>query len=528
MIETYFIAAILVPLIFTLPGFVLLKLLKIKRKNFVELLSLSTIFSFILYGILGIVYHLSQIKLNIYLVAIPLLASVIFLLINYGLRRKRIRISKELLIILSIFILLYFVKIVLQIFIPFYPLGSDWLEHYKSSLVFFEKDWTFSIRPPFFNYLLAVPMLIFGKNLWVAQVTTVFVNSLFILPAYLIARKCFNKKIAILSFIFISINPLLIENALYLWPKNLVAFFMLFFFFLILEKRTNWILLGGIAGLSILTHQLSLFYILTGFVLLVMFYRLKFFFSKNVLLLAITILIFISPWLIHNIIYLGNISHSTFAYYPFAVDGYEKVVNATFSEVWDSFTSKPVYYIVGVRIVNFLNTFFPVIPLLKIFDIFSPIPVIYLHKIVDISTLPLSYHYFHSLPGNLTLLLTFFAYIGLFKLYKTKNIQLLMIIILPILLTGLFYGWIVPGLARQTLQPIIPLLILVGIWYVNSLKHRKFWFTAILALIIVESVIFAYSYYDYFISTQMFLNEVGALTEWLGQSSAYNIFFKSW
>jgi hypothetical protein len=225
---------------------------------------------------------------------------------------------------------------------------------------------------------------------------------------------------------------------------------------------------------------------------------------------------------------LNKSNSHLFLYYPLAVNGYEKVLNSTFSEVWANFTSKPLYFIVGIRVVNLVNTFLPTIPLLKIVDFFNPMPTIHLHKVVDISSLPLAYHYFHSLSGNLTLLVFIFFVFGMIKTYRIKKYQILsLIVLLPIIFTDLFYGWIVPGLARQTLQPIIPLLILIGIWYINSSKYRKYFLTLILLLTVTETIIFIYSYYNYFLETEKFLDKIGVLNSWVGQKSAYNIFFKT-
>ncbi|MFH8119300.1 MAG: hypothetical protein QXS37_00620, partial [Candidatus Aenigmatarchaeota archaeon] len=178
-------------------------------------------------------------------------------------------------------------------------------------------------------------------------------------------------------------------------------------------------------------------------------------------------------------------------------------------------------------IVNLLNTIFPVIPVLKIINSILPLPIIYLHKTVNISTLPLAYHYFHSFPGNLTLFFSIFVFLGMIKIYKIKKHRILLILILlPLIFTDLFYGWIVPGLARQTLQPIIPLLILIGVWYINSLEYRKFLFILVVLLTIVETIVFIYSYYSYFLFTWEFLDKIGMLNTWIGQNSAYNVFLK--
>jgi len=526
MIANYILASIFVPVLFMIPG--LFITLFLKRKSCLEMIAISLFLSFTILGVFSILLKITGIGFSFSATFFFILLFLSLLLIKLKKGKIAFNLDKTARTVILIFLIGYFVKIALQIFIPFYPLGGDWFENYNKSLVFFSSDWKFENRPPLFNCLIAFVMSIFGKDLWVVQIVAVFLNSIFIFPFFLLAKKFCDEGTAILSTVFVGINPLLIENALYIWPKNFVGFFVLLFFYLILEKKKDWFLLGGIAGMSLLTHQLSIFYILTGFIILYSFYKTKIFFSKWFWLMVLTILVFIAPWIMYTTIFNPNPSHAVFLYYPFAVEGYEKVLNATFPEVWKAFSAKPLYYVIGVRIVNLVNTLFPVIPILKIVNLLFPIPTIYLHKIVNISSLPLAYHYFHSIPGNLTLLLSIFVFLGIVKIYRTKRHRVLLIItLLPIIFTDLFYGWIVPGLARQTLQPIIPLLILIGIWYVNSLKYRKCLLILILILTFVEAAIFIYSYYDYFLSTWKFLSEISVLNTWIGQKSAYNIFFKS-
>ncbi|MDI6825946.1 MAG: glycosyltransferase family 39 protein [Candidatus Aenigmarchaeota archaeon] len=527
MIANYIVTLILIPFIFIVPGLFLTILLRIKR-SFLETISISFFLSFVIIGLLGILLKVIGFGLNFFIISSFLVLITILVVIKLLTLKNLPKISREIKFVILIFLIGYFVKVALQTFILFYPLGGDWFEHYQISSTFLQEDWKFADkfnRPPLFNYLIAFVMSISSKDLWVAQIVAVFLNSIFIFPFFLLAGKFFDKKVQMLSTVFVAINPLLTENALYIWPKNFVGFFILLFFYLLLKKNKNWFLLGGIAGLGLLTHQLSLFYILTGFFILYLLHRTRIFVTREFFTMCFMMLIFLLPWFLYTTSY--KTTHTMFFYYPFAVDGYEKVLNATFSEVWQTFSSKPFYYIVGVRIANFLNTIFPVIPALKIINLIIPLPTIYLHKIVDISILPLAYHYFHSFPGNLTLPLSIFVFLGIVKICRMKKYRILLImILLPFLFTDLFYGWIVPGLARQTLQPTIPLLILIGVWYVNSLKHRKFLFTLILLLIVVETAVFIYAYYDYFLSTWKFLDKISVLSTWTGQNSAYNIFFK--
>lgn len=239
MIVNYIVTAILIPFIFTIPGLFLIILLKIK-KTFLEIISISFFLSFIIIGLFGILLKIAGFGLNSFIISSFLFFVTFLFLIKLLTLKNLPKFSYEIKFIVSIFSIFYFVKVALQIFIPFYPLGGDWLEHYQISLNFLQEDWKITNklnRPPLFNYLIAFTMSIFGKDLWVGQITTVFLNSIFLFPFFLLARKFFNRKVLILSIIFVAINPLLIENTLYIWPKNFVGFFVLMFFPLTFGKE---------------------------------------------------------------------------------------------------------------------------------------------------------------------------------------------------------------------------------------------------------------------------------------------------
>ena len=157
-----------------------------------------------------------------------------------------------------------------------------------------------------------------------------------------------------------------------------------------------------------------------------------------------------------------------------------------------------MYYIVGIRVINFVMTSFPTLLSLKLIDNFIELPIIHIQKIVDVSQVPLMYHFMHSIPGSLSTVVYLFSMIGLYKLFYS-NKKLFLLIVLPLIFALIYWGWIKAGIINDLLQPLIPLLIMVAI---PQMQNRQIMYLA-LAIMIIEGAIFAYVYYS---SIETFIN----------------------
>jgi len=94
------------------------------------------------------------------------------------------------------------------------------------------------------------------------QLISNVLNALFIIPAYFLLIKLFNKKTALITCLFLVVSQFFLYNATFSWPKSLVAFFVLLSWLLLLEKKMNYTVLAGIAsGVAYLTHDLAILYI---------------------------------------------------------------------------------------------------------------------------------------------------------------------------------------------------------------------------------------------------------------------------
>jgi hypothetical protein len=446
----------------------------------------------ILFSILlgGLSFVLWITKLQIwYIYLIP------FLILLYPFYQKIKEIKKgekELLIIFGLQFLFY---VILQLFIYLYPMGRNWTDYYNFSLDIAESGFNFKgERTPLFSLIEGAFLTIFGKSFYIAQITSALAGALTIFPFYLLSKKFIKPKFIYISLLFLIFNPFVIENSLYNWAKMQTTMFVLYFIVFILEKRYIDSYVSSLSGF--LSHALSLFFVLPAYVWYGIKYRWRA--TKIVIIFLLSVLLII---LIKT--YTGYKDY--FIFYPFAVNGYETVIGKGFGEVWAQFISKPIYYHFFVRIVNLLNTVLPVIPIVKLVNYFVNLPIIQLHKIINLTNLPLVYYYFHSIPGALTSGVYIFFVIWIIKNFKTEFS--ILFVIVPILLAASFFGWIKAGVTRDMLQPIIPIGIILGVSEMS--KHPKKISYIVFSIMILELIIFFVLYNNYMNTTVEYLKSIG-------------------
>ena len=370
--------------------------------------------------------------------------------------------------LLAVFLAQYLLKISLQSLIPFYPMGADYYEQYERVRFFLyihEKDpykimfpwWHVPDRTPLFNIIGVFFFAFFRDRYWILQVVSCLFNSILILPGYLIAKKMFDRKTATLTVLLLSMNPFLTENALYTWPKNLAAYFcLLSLYFLMFHK--NLFYAGSFAALGYLSHQYSIWYIVAGMGHLLFKGRKdRNSIFKELMTFLLSFCLLVSPWFFWKGYTYGLTYETKFLYYPFAVHGVLQVVTRSAEEILSEFLATPISTIAWIRVENALETLIP-------FSLFS----------WPISKAAVSEYYFHTIPGGLTLAPLFFALRGLWKNRGAlKRVDLFFSI--PFLGTLILYGWFFgAGLARQTLQPVIVLLVIFAARGLSETGRRIF------------------------------------------------------
>lgn len=469
----YYGMAFLVLILGFLPGFLFLDSLS-DRFSLEERLCMSFGFTILLIGIGYLVTYLSGMAINN---AFPKIVFCLFVfLVVYrltkGMKTKKEAGSQSISFIVAILLVQYLLKISIQPMIPFYPVGIDYHEHYQRAIFFFEIhesnpfepiawcEWYPSDRTPLFNIVGAFFFSLTYEKFWILQVVSCLFNSILILPSYLIADKVFDRKTALITALLISMNPYLTENALYTWPKNLAAYFCLLLIYFGVFRR-EMICAGLFAGLGYLSHQYSLLYIIATIAYLVMRGRtqtgIPFKKLMNMLLfLGLTVF----PWFAWKTLVYRSPFRGPFLYYPFSVHGALWVINASPDEIFSEFWATPATKIMWTRIVNAAETLLPL--------------TLTSHPITKSN---ISHYYFHTIPGALTLAPLIFMFKGL-RENRTELRAMYPFLVIPFLGTLYLFGW--PhgaGLARQTLQPVVAILIVFAASALSKTKRATFVFS---------------------------------------------------
>ncbi len=249
------------------------------------------------------------------------------------------------------------------------------------------------------------------------QIIANVLNALFLLSAWFLLRRMFNPKVAAITNLFLISSPFFLYNAVFSWPKSLVAFFVLTMFLLSYEKQLRYIILAGaIGGLAYLTHDLAVFYI-AALVLLLCFKKR---FRDAVVLVGVAS-IFILPWMfISSVVYDKP---STFALYPLSTQGLpppgkEKEIIATFLKT-------PIQEIISIRFDT-------------LFYLLTPYDLIYsgggqswFRRLWAVGLF--------SIPGSLGLGLIIPAIIAVFL--RIKKMDYWILVTVPILCATAIVGW---------------------------------------------------------------------------------------
>jgi len=514
----YFLSAAAMMVLYFVPGF--LTSLFFKKYSLLEKIALSFFFSTAWLIILVAVCHYAGFSASPYiLVPYALLVAVLFLATRKHL--PALKIEREIKVLLLLFAIIFVAKITAQIFIKYYPAGSDYVGHYKTVLLFLQRDWTLPdtnlptytetylpYRTPGFYMLLSFFLSIFGSSFWVCQVSATLVNTVFLFPTYLIAKQVFSKKIALLTVIFLAIIPF-VETSLYMHAKMLVAYFSFLMFYLFITKKSSPYLIGAVAGLGIMIHQSSMIFILALAVpYLFDIIKKK---SKQDLLFAVKMVIafaaVIAPWFLITYLKYGTLASSGYNNFPIYTTNYGTTENKP-EQLWEHFKKTSPLYIIGARVVNTVTFITPAILISKIIALFvpftlntgktnPPVPI----NFASNRDLPWAYHYYHSLPGILTMLMFVFAMIGFAKLWK-RNKKLFYFVLIPVVFTIIWYGWVVMAVLRSGVPEIVPILVMVGFWAISKRKDREKLVKLVFILAIIELVVFSYFMYLHIQTTE--------------------------
>jgi hypothetical protein len=247
------------------------------------------------------------------------------------------------------------------------------------------------------------------------QIIAHILNGLFVVPAYYLLRLMFSRKTAVASLLFIIPSQFFLFNSFFSWPKSLVAFFILFSWYLILKNKFRYTLLAGIAsGMAYLAHDLSVLYTAATVILLLSHKR----FRDTFIIGGVTVL-FIAPWFVASAILYKK--PSSFIYYPFSLHSIPQPKDKVIEEF---FHTSPL------RIAA--------IKLESLFYLLSPYQAIYSEGNTDVSRRIWALGLF-SVPGAAGLGLLIPAALGAIRKIAGKGFWILTLT--PILVCLLIIGW---------------------------------------------------------------------------------------
>jgi hypothetical protein len=451
-------------LISFIPGFAIAN--RFKNLNTCEKLAISFGFSFLIPILIVPFFPLK----SAFLARILLIGVMIVSMWYLVKKRATLKIEIDAKFLILVLVLGIVSNLFLQTLWEYPVMGGDWIRHTLQIPYAFEMgDWSPSKdKTPLFNLLIYSYHNLLGTSLyqyWFSQIISVVINSIYIFPAYLIARRAFGDWVARISALFMLVTPFLIFNTIYTWPKNAAMYGILmmiyFLFFSDHDIRLRYPLAGFFAGLGFLFHNYALFYI--GIAVLLLVYKEKIYkalLSKDIIrnlkklsYFLLVLLIFLAPYFAWVYSYYGTVSNSRTIYYPIAVKGYESAFNQTPEELWETFKGTPLKEIIMVRISNAIVTFtpaaLPINPYATNFRTYNPI-----------------FYYTQDYPGALSTLMYLLVviwFIG-YILGKTRTDRILVgFLVLPWITIIILYGWREWGLLTGILHPTLPLLIAIGI-----------------------------------------------------------------
>lgn len=205
-----------------------------------------------------------------------------------------------------------------QALTPIYTLGNwigDWCQHYERTLFFFNQgsyfpnDPAFLMRMPLFHLVEAFFLSLLGKNYWTFQIVSTLLNTTFILAIFLLGTRLFNRRVGILCLLFAALNPFILRNCTYTWPKLFSTYYVLLSLYFYLKIKTatfknkeklplEGLLAALFAGLAYMAHHLALFYIIALAIDSVIFYRVRFGkgFYKHLLPHLLLFCVILLPW----------------------------------------------------------------------------------------------------------------------------------------------------------------------------------------------------------------------------------------
>ncbi len=304
------------------------------------------------------------------------------------------------------------------------------------------------------------------------QVIASVLNSIFIIPAYFLLLKIFNKKTAAISSLFFVISQFFIYNSVFSWPKSFVAFFILLSWLMLYEKRMRYTFAAGlVSGVAYLTHDLAVLYIGASILMLLFNRRIReiFAYTASSVILAV-------PWLLVSGIIFDR--PSSFILYPLSLEGIPQVSQK--KQIIKHFFDTSPLKIINIKLQNFIY-------------VVSPYQLLTSEGGQILQKRLWAFGLF-SLPGAIGISLSIAAVCGFFR--KLANLDFWILAIAPIVLSTFIIGWPKGLGALHFAQASVVLLCGLGVAYIVKLKWR-YWMILAYSVSFIQLVYFMLYSYSY-------------------------------
>ncbi len=388
-------------------------------------------------------------------------------------------------------------------------------------------DWFFSDRTPLMGAVTAffeatldqdVPpeqvwglpgrawQLIDQDGYWLYRLIASLLSSIFLLPTYLLAKKFFGDGIAKATLLFIVINPFIVINTFFTWPKLMMAYFLLVAFYFIAEHKL-YTLSGASLAFAYLSHPLAALYLGGAFV----YIFLETFFKSQTFRRWASLLggffFAASPWLYWTMFVYKH--PSRMSTYPIGYIIKDPTnANEEIKYAWEMFRRRPVISILMDRFKIAYDTLMPPLDIIPrigsavrgIFqggswrDALEPLhgPVVTLH--------------YSALPGMLGLALWFFTYYGVFACLRRYYRYIISFLVVPFMCVLIFWGVWPRGVGMDVLQPMIPMIVPFGIYGVFLIAEKRLLVSVIVVFVVLEYMLVMWLGLGYFKISQLLAN----------------------
>lgn len=308
-------------------------------------------------------------------------------------------------------------------------------------------------------------------------------NALFIVPAFFLLKKLFNKKTALLACLFLVPSQFFLYNAVFSWPKSLVAFFVLVTWLLLLENKLRYTVLAGTAsGVAYLTHDLAVLYLGTSVLLLLWHRRIK----DTAIFLGLSA-VFAIPWLLASTIFYHKAS--SFILYPISTVGIPQPEQKQ-QLIHQFFQTSPLR-LIFIRIENFVYLFTP-------YQLFTS------EGGQDASRRIWALGLF-SIPGSIGFGLLIPVFIATVK--RLRGVAFWILVVGPVVFSTIVIGWPKGLGSLHFAEAVVVLLTGLSVYYLSKQK-KVIWLLLAYAANSVQLLFFVTYSYGFHVSSWLDLKDI--------------------